>query len=150
MRVEDAMHATKAAHQEGILPGGGVALLRASDGLKSPESLTDDERIGYNIVVRACRSPLKQIVENAGEDGNVVAKDILAKKDKNYGFDARAGEYGDLLDKGIIDPTKVVRCALQNAASVATLRLTSDALIADHPKDEGKKGADGGGYDDMY
>src|SRR5881397_3441114 len=113
MRVEDAMHATKAAHQEGILPGGGVALLRASDGLKSPESLTDDERIGYNIVVRACRSPLKQIVESAGE-------------------------YGDLLDKGIIDPTKVVRCALQNAASVATLLLTSDALIADQPKDEGK------------
>ena len=80
----------------------------------------------------------------------VVAKDILAKKDKNYGFDARAGEYGDLLDKGIIDPTKVVRCALQNAASVATLLLTSDALIADQPKDEGKKGAAGGGYDDMY
>src|SRR5205085_7036380 len=129
MRVEDAMHATKAAHQEGILPGGGVALLRASDGLKAPESLTDDERVGYNIIVRACRAPIKQIVENAGENGDVVAKDVLAKKDKNYGYDARAGEYCDLVAKGIIDPAKVVRSALQNAASVATLLLTSDAMI---------------------
>jgi chaperonin GroEL len=150
MRVEDAMHATKAAHQEGILPGGGVALLRASDGMKVPETLTDDEKVGYNIVVRACRAPIKQIVENAGEDGNVVAKDVLAKKDKNYGFDARAGEYCDMIAKGIIDPAKVVRSALQNASSVATLLLTSDALIADMPKDEPKKGAAGGGYDDMY
>lgn len=151
MRVEDAMHATKAAHQEGILPGGGVALLRASDGLKVTDTLTDDEKVGYNIVVRACRSPVRQIVENAGEDGNVVAKEVLAKKDKNYGFDARAGEYGNLLEKGIIDPTKVVRSALQNAASVATLLLTSDAMIAEEQKKEkGEKGAAGGGYDDMY
>ena len=150
MRVEDAMHATKAAHQEGILPGGGVALLRASDGLKAPDTLTDDEKVGYNIIVRACRAPIKQIVENAGEDGNVVAKDVLASKDKNYGYDARAGEYCNMVEKGIIDPTKVVRSALQNAASVATLLLTSDAMIAELPKDEPKKGAAGGGYDDMY
>jgi chaperonin GroEL len=149
MRVEDAMHATKAAHQEGILPGGGVALLRASDGLKAGNDLTEDEAVGYGIVVRACRSPIKQIVENAGEDGNVVAKEVLARPDRNYGYDARAGEYTDLLKRGIIDPTKVVRSALQNAASVATLLLTSDAMIAEMPKDEDKKKG-GGGYDDMY
>jgi chaperonin GroEL len=152
MRVEDAMHATKAAHQEGILPGGGTALLRASEGLKAGGDLTDDERVGYNIIVRACRAPLKQIVENAGEDGNVVAKDVLASADKNYGYDARAGEYTDLMKRGIIDPTKVVRSALQNAASVATLLLTSDAMIAEEQKKEDSKkgGAAGGGYDDMY
>jgi chaperonin GroEL len=151
MRVEDAMHATKAAHQEGILPGGGTALLRASDGLKAGGDLTDDEKVGYNIIVRACRAPVKQIVENAGEDGNVVAKDVLANSDKNYGYDARANEYTDLMKRGIIDPTKVVRSALQNAASVATLLLTSDAMIAEEQKKDDKKGGNGGGnYDDMY
>src|SRR6478735_5637275 len=150
MRVEDAMHATKAAHQEGILPGGGTALLRASDGLKPGSDLSDDERVGYSIIVRACRSPLKQIVENAGEDGNVVAKEVLAKSETNHGFDARAGEYTDLMKRGIIDPTKVVRSALQNAASVATLLLTSDAMIAEEQKKDDKKGAAGGNYDDMY
>src|SRR5205085_1779958 len=149
MRVEDAMHATRAAYQEGILPGGGVALLRASEGLK-PKDLTHDEEIGYNIVVRACKSPLKQIVENAGEDGNVVANEVLRNKDQNYGYDARKGEYCDMVRQGIIDPTKVVRSALQNAASVATLLLTSDALVADMPKDEKKPAGGGGGYDDMY
>jgi chaperonin GroEL len=151
MRVEDAMHATKAAHQEGILPGGGAALLRASTGLKAPTSLTGDEQVGYNIIVRACRAPLRQIIENAGEDGNVVASKILEKNDANYGYDARAGEYTDLMKRGIIDPTKVVRSALQNAASVATLLLTSDAMIAEEQKKEdAKKGAAAGGYDDMY
>jgi chaperonin GroEL len=152
MRVEDAMHATKAAHQEGILPGGGIALLRASVGLTAPGGLTHDESIGYNIIVRACKSPLRQIVDNAGEDGNVVASKVLESNDKNYGYDARAGEYCDMVKKGIIDPTKVVRSALQNAASVATLLLTSDAMIADEQKKDGdtKKGAAGGGYDDMY
>jgi chaperonin GroEL len=151
MRVEDAMHATKAAHQEGILPGGGIALLRASVGLKAPGDLTHDETIGFNIIVRACKSPLRQIVDNAGEDGNVVASKVLENNDKNFGYDARAGEYCDMVKKGIIDPTKVVRSALQNAASVATLLLTSDAMIADEQKkDDSKKGAAGGGYDDMY
>jgi chaperonin GroEL len=148
MRVEDAMFATRAANQEGILPGGGVALLRASEGLK-PKELTSDEEVGYNIVVRACKSPLKQIAQNAGDDGNVVASEVLKSKDQNYGYDARAGEYADMLKRGVIDPTKVVRSALQNAASVATLLLTSDALVADMPKDGEKKPA-GGGYDDMY
>jgi chaperonin GroEL len=150
MRVEDAMHATKAAHQEGILPGGGTALLRASNGLKAGGDLTDDEKVGYNIIVRACRAPIKQIVENAGEDGNVVAKEVLARNETNYGYDARAGEYTELMKRGIIDPTKVVRSALQNAASVATLLLTSDAMIAEEQKKDDKKGAAGGNYDDMY
>jgi chaperonin GroEL len=148
MRVEDAMFATRAANQEGILPGGGVALLRASEGLKATE-LTDDEVVGYNIIVRACKAPLKQICENAGEDGNVIASEVLKNKDQNYGYDARAGEYADMVKKGIIDPTKVVRSALQNAASVSTLLLTSDALVADAPKD-GEKKKGGGGYEDMY
>jgi chaperonin GroEL len=148
MRVEDAMHATKAAHQEGILPGGGTALLRASNGLKAGSDLTDDEKVGYNIIVRACRAPIKQIAENAGDDGNVVAKDVLANGDKNFGYDARASEYTDLVKRGIIDPTKVVRSALQNAASVSTLLLTSDAMIAEEQKKDDKKA--GGGYDDMY
>jgi len=150
MRVEDAMHATKAAHQEGILPGGGTALLRSSAGLKASDDLSDDERTGYNIIVRACRAPIKQIVENAGEDGNVVINAVLANTDKNYGYDARAAEYTDLMKRGIIDPTKVVRSALQNAASVSTLLLTSDAMIAEEQKKDEKKGAAGGNYDDMY
>ncbi len=148
MRVEDAMHATRAANQEGILPGGGVALLRAAAGLK-PKGLTPDEEAGYHIIVRACRSPLIQIVANAGENGEVVANKIMENDNLNYGFDARLGKYCDLVKEGIIDPTKVVRSALQNAASVATLLLTSDALVADLPKDEKKKGGGGGG-EDMY
>jgi chaperonin GroEL len=149
-RVEDAMHATRAAHQEGILPGGGVALVRASEGLK-PKGLDHDEEIGYQIVVRACKSPIVQIVNNAGSDGNIVAAKVLENKDVNYGFDARQDRYCDMVKEGIIDPTKVVRTALQNAASVSTLMLTSDALVAEMPKDEKKAaGGGGGGYDDMY
>jgi len=149
MRVEDAMHATRAANQEGILAGGGVALLRAADGLKAA-GLSHDEEIGYNIVVRACKSPIKQIADNSGENGDVVANKVLENNNKNWGYDARLNKYCDLVVDGIIDPTKVVRCALQNATSVATLLLTSDALVADAPKDGEKKPAGGGGYDDMY
>jgi chaperonin GroEL len=148
-RVEDAMHATRAAIQEGILPGGGVALLRASQGVKAGD-LTDDEKVGFDIVVRACRSPIRQICENAGEDGNIVAAKVLEEKNANYGYDARNDKYCDMVKEGIIDPTKVVRSALQNAASVATLLLTSDALVAEMPKDEKKAAGGGGGYDDMY
>src|SRR5438093_7772151 len=147
MRVEDAMHATRAAYQEGILPGGGVALLRAAAGMKT-DGLQPDEEAGYKIVVRACRSPLVQIVANAGENGDVVANAVLDNKNVNYGYDARLSTYGDLVKEGIIDPTKVVRYALQNAASVATLLLTSDALVAELPKEEKK--AKGGGGEDMY
>jgi chaperonin GroEL len=149
MRVEDAMHATRAAYQEGILPGGGVALMRAANGLKT-EGLQPDEEAGYKIVVRACRSPLVQIVANAGENGDVVAKAVLENKSANYGYDARLDKYCDLVKEGIIDPTKVVRYALQNAASVATLLLTSDALVADLPKEEKKAPKGGAGGEDMY
>jgi chaperonin GroEL len=149
MRVEDAMHATRAANQEGILPGGGVALLRAGASLKPSKDLNDDEVAGYNIILRACRSPITNIVANAGENGDVVANKVLESDNVNYGYDAREGRYCDLVKEGIIDPTKVVRSALQNAASVATLLLTSDALVADLPKDDKKKSPAGGG-DDMY
>jgi chaperonin GroEL len=146
-RVEDAMHATRAANQEGILPGGGVALLRASNGLKA-EGLDDDEAAGFNIIVRACKSPIVQIVANAGENGEVVANKVLENKTGNYGYDARKSEYCDMVKEGIIDPTKVVRSALENASSVATLLLTSDALVAEMPKEEKKPAAGGGGYED--
>jgi chaperonin GroEL len=148
-RVEDAMHATRAAAQEGILPGGGVALLRASQDLK-PSGLSDDEKAGYDIVARACKSPIVQIVQNAGENGEVVANKVLENKSANYGYDARLDEYCDMVKEGIIDPTKVVRSALENAASVATLLLTSDALVAEAPKEEKKAAGGGGGYEDMY
>jgi chaperonin GroEL len=146
MRVEDAMHATRAANQEGILPGGGVALLRATASLKAPKNLSDDEAAGYNIILRACRAPITNIVANAGENGDVVANKVLENDAANYGYDARAGKYCDLVKEGIIDPTKVVRSALENAASVSTLLLTSDALVADLPKEEKK---DKGGDDHM-
>src|SRR5437660_153824 len=149
-RVEDAMHATRAANQEGILPGGGVALLRASAGLK-PKGLSSDEEAGFNIIVRACKSPIIQIVGNAGENGEVVANKVTENDNQNYGYDARGDRYCDMVKEGIIDPTKVVRSALENASSVATLLLTSDALVAEIPKDEKKPaGGGGGGYDDMY
>ncbi len=147
-RVEDAMHATRAANQEGLLPGGGVALLRASEGLK-PKGLAHDEETGYNIVVRACKSPITQIAQNSGVDGAIVAAKVLDNSSQNFGYDARLDRYCDMVKEGIIDPTKVVRSALQNASSVATLLLTSDALVAEIPKDE-KKPAGGGGMEDMY
>ena len=149
-RVEDALHATRAAVEEGILPGGGVALLRASSTVK-PEGLSTDEVVGYNIVLRACRAPLTMIANNAGQDGSVVCEKVLEQKGNN-GYNAATNTYEDLVKAGIIDPTKVTRTALQNAASVSTLLLTSDALIAEKPK-EGKKksgGAGHGGDYDMY
>jgi len=146
-RVEDALHATRAAVGEGILPGGGVALLRASAGLK-PQGLQHDQEVGYNIVRRACRAPITMISQNAGQDGNVICEKVLNEKG-NVGYNAATDVFEDLVKAGIIDPTKVTRSALQNAASVATLLLTSDALIAEKPK-EGKKGGGHGGHDDMY
>lgn len=149
-RVEDALHATRAALEEGILPGGGVALLRAARSVKPGSDATHDEKTGYDIIVRACSAPIYQIAENAGQDGGVVVSKVTDGKG-NFGYDALKDEYTDLVKAGIIDPTKVTRSALQNAASVSTLLLTSDALIADMPKDEKPAGGGGhGGYDDMY
>ncbi len=151
-RVEDALHATRAAVEEGILPGGGVALLRASTAVKA-EGLTHDQRVGYEIVIRACRAPLTCIASNAGKDGGIVCEKVLEAKG-NHGYNAATDVFEDLVKAGVIDPTKVTRTALQNAASVSTLMLTSDALIAEKPKNEGaKKGGGGAGHGgdyDMY
>ncbi|MDR2754824.1 MAG: chaperonin GroEL [Planctomycetaceae bacterium] len=133
-RVEDALHATRAAVEEGILPGGGVALLRASSAVK-PGELSTDEIVGYNIIVRACRAPLTQIAQNAGKDGGIVTEKVAEGKN-NFGYNALTDVYEDVVKAGIIDPTKVTRTALTNAASVASLMLTSDALVADIPKEE--------------
>jgi len=148
-RVEDALHATRAAVEEGILPGGGVALLRAASSLKPGDDLPHDEQVGYSIVLRACRAPLTLIAANAGQDGGIVCEKVLEGKG-NFGYNALTDVYEDLVKAGVIDPTKVARHALANAASVATLLLTSDALIAEKPKDDkGKKAGHGGDYD-MY
>jgi chaperonin GroEL len=149
-RVEDALHATRAAVEEGILPGGGVALLRASSQVK-PKGLSDDETVGYQIVVRAARAPVTMISSNAGQDGSIVCEKVLGGSG-NFGYNAATNEYEDLVKAGVIDPAKVTRTALQNATSVSTLLLTSDALIAEKPKDQkAKAGAAGHGGDyDMY
>ena len=149
-RVEDALHATRAAVEEGILPGGGVALLRASSSVK-PDGLAHDEEVGYNIVLRSCRSPLTAIAANAGQDGSVICEKVLEGKG-NFGYNAATSVFEDMVKAGVIDPTKVTRTALQNAASVSTLLLTSDALIAEKPKDDkhGKKAGGHGGDYDMY
>ena len=141
-RVDDAMHATRAAVEEGIVPGGGVALLRASEQLKRIKTANDDQKTGVEIVRKALSAPARQIAINAGEDGSVIVGKILEKDQYNYGFDSQTGEYGNLVSKGIIDPTKVVRAAIQNAASVAALLITTEAMIAELPK---KNGAGAGG-----
>ncbi|MFI5317725.1 MAG: chaperonin GroEL, partial [Myxococcota bacterium] len=141
-RVEDALHATRAAIEEGIVAGGGVALLRAQGSLEKIEAgLNEDQKAGVSIVRRAIEAPLRRIAENAGHEGSVVVERVRNEKG-GYGFNAATEEYGDLVKAGVIDPTKVVRCALQNAASVAGLLLTTEAMIADKPA---KKGAGGGG-----
>jgi chaperonin GroEL len=147
-RVDDAMNATRAAVEEGILPGGGAALLRAASSLDGVNVENDDQRVGVNIVRRAILSPAKQIAENAGEDGAVVAGKIAENSDYTWGFNAQTGEYADLVAAGIIDPTKVVRHALQDAASIAGLLITTEAMVAEKPeKRDG--GMPGGGMPDM-
>jgi chaperonin GroEL len=135
-RVDDALHATRAAVEEGILPGGGVPLLRAAKALQAVKSENEDERTGVDIVRRAIQSPARLIVENAGLDGSVVVGKLIEHKDYAFGFDAQRDEYGDLYKLGIIDPTKVVRTALQDAASVASLLITTEAMVAEKPKKE--------------
>jgi chaperonin GroEL len=133
-RVDDAMHATRAAVEEGIVPGGGVALLRAVEALKKLRTQNDDQKTGVEIVRKALSAPARQIAINAGEDGSVIVGKVLEKEQYNFGFDAQSGEYGNLVSKGIIDPTKVVRTAIQNASSVAGLLITTEAMIAELPK----------------
>jgi chaperonin GroEL len=141
-RVEDALHATRAAVEEGIVPGGGVAYLRARADLKDLKGSNADQDAGIKIVLRALEEPTRQIVANAGDEPSVVVNRVVEGKG-NYGFNAQTGEYGDLVEMGVIDPTKVTRFALQNAASVAGLMLTTDAMVAELPKDD--KGHGGGG-----
>jgi chaperonin GroEL len=150
-RVEDAMHATRAAVEEGIVPGGGVALARCAAALDKVKA-EGDEQIGINIVKRAITEPLRQIVENAGEEGAVILGKVLESKESNYGFNAFSNEYEDLVKAGVLDPTKVVRTALQNAGSIASLMLTTEALVAEIPekKEAPAPGGHGGGMGDMY
>jgi chaperonin GroEL len=144
-RVDDAMHATRAAVEEGILPGGGVALLRATEALKRVKTANEDQKHGVDIVRKAIQAPARQIATNAGEDGSVIVGKILEKDQYNWGFDAQAGEYGNLVSKGVIDPTKVVRSAIQGAASVAGLLITTEAMVAEIPQKKAQGGMPGGG-----
>ncbi len=148
-RVEDAMHATKAAVEEGIVPGGGTALLRAQKALDKIKEKNDDVRAGIDIVRRALEEPLRQIADNAGKEGSVIVNEVRGNNDANWGYDARNEKFCDMVKAGIIDPTKVVRTALQNAASVAGLMLTTEALISEIPEEKKETGAGGmgGGMD---
>ncbi|MFL4989943.1 MAG: chaperonin GroEL, partial [Microvirga sp.] len=146
-RVDDAMHATKAAVEEGILPGGGVALLRSLKALETVKPANDDQKTGVEIVRRALQSPARQIALNAGEDGSVIVGKVAEAEDYSAGWNAQTGEYGDLYKFGIIDPAKVVRVALEDAASVAGLLITTEAMIAEKPKKETAPAMPAGGMD---
>ncbi|MDD5459381.1 MAG: chaperonin GroEL [Phycisphaerae bacterium] len=146
-RVEDALHACRAAVEEGILPGGGVAMLRVGTALNKLK-LSGDEKIGVDIVKRAILAPIKQIAENAGLDGSIVAQKVMESEEKNYGYDALQKKYGDMIKFGVIVPTKVERIALQNAASIASLLLTTDAIVSEIPEKKAAPAMPGGG--DMY
>jgi chaperonin GroEL len=144
-RVDDALHATRAAVEEGIVPGGGVALARASLILAKLKADNEDQKHGIEIVRKALQTPLRQIAENAGEDGAVISGKVLEKDEYNWGFDAQSGEFKDMVKAGIIDPTKVVRTALQDAASVSGLLITTEAMIADRPEKKAPAGGPPGG-----
>jgi chaperonin GroEL len=148
-RVEDALNATRAAVEEGIVPGGGVALLRASKAIDSMKKVEGDERVGSMIVKRALEEPIRQIVENAGLEGSVIVEKVKAEQVPTRGYDADSMEYVDMIQAGIIDPAKVERVALQNAASIASLLLTTEALITDIPEDA-KPAAPAMPHGDMY
>jgi chaperonin GroEL len=141
-RVEDALHATRAAVEEGIVAGGGVALIRARGALGKLKSDNHDQEAGIKIVLRALEEPMRQIAANAGDEPSVVLNKVVEGKG-NFGYNAQTGQYGDLMEMGVVDPTKVVRCALQNASSVAGLILTTDAMVAESPKEES---GGGGGH----
>jgi chaperonin GroEL len=151
-RVEDALHATRAAVEEGIVPGGGVALIRAQKVLKALKLEDSDEQIGVEIVRKAVEEPMRIIVANAGGEGSIVIEKVRASKDAAYGYNALTDEYEDLVQAGVIDPTKVTRTALQNAASIAGLLLTTEALIVEKKEEKGAAPAmpGGGGMGGMY
>lgn len=142
-RVEDALNATRAAVEEGIVPGGGVALLRSSSSLDELADLSHDEKMGVSIVRRAIEEPLRQIVNNAGQEGSVVVERLKHEKDA-FGFNAATGEYADMVEAGIIDPTKVTRTALQNACSISGLMITTEAMIVEKPESNDGGGMPGG------
>ncbi|MAH60744.1 MAG: chaperonin GroEL [Legionellales bacterium] len=142
-RVEDALNATKAAVEEGIVPGGGVALIRAAKALKGKAGANQDQTVGIRLIEKALQAPLRQIVDNAGEDASVVVNEVMNKKG-NYGYNAATNEYGDMVEMGIIDPAKVTRSALQNASSIASMMITTECLITDEPKDSSDGGAGAG------
>ena len=145
-RVEDALHSTRAAVEEGVVPGGGVAFVRCLDALDDVKGDNTDQDVGIDIVKRAVEEPLRQIVNNAGEEGSVVLNNVVAKKG-NYGYNATTGEYGDMIEMGILDPTKVTRAALQNAASISGLMITTEAMVAEVPEDKPMPPMPGGGMD---
>jgi chaperonin GroEL len=147
-RVEDAMHATRAAVEEGILPGGGVALLYAGKVLDALSPANDDQKVGVDIVRRALKFPLRQIAENAGVDGSIVVGKLMEKPNRTRGYDAQTDQYVDMFKAGIIDPTKVVRIALQDAASIAGLLITTEAMVAEKPEKK-EPGMPPGGMPDM-
>jgi chaperonin GroEL len=147
-RVDDALNATRAAVEEGIVPGGGVALLRASAAI-SVKGGNSDQQAGVNLVKRALQEPVRQIANNAGDEGSVVVGKILENSNANFGYNAQTGEYGDMVAMGVVDPVKVVRTALQDAASVASLLITTEAMIAEVPKDAPPAMPGGGGMGGM-
>jgi chaperonin GroEL len=150
-RVEDALHATRAAVEEGIVPGGGVALLRAQGALDKVKGLSDDEKIGIEIVRRAIEEPVRMIAQNAGAEGSIVVSKIKESKDKSFGYNAATDEYEDLIKSGVIDPTKVTRTALQNAASIAGLLLTTECVVVEKKEEKpAPAGPPGGGMGGMY
>jgi chaperonin GroEL len=147
-RVEDALHATRAAVEEGIVPGGGVALLRAGEALKSLKG-DGDEQIGVDIIRKATEEPLRQISGNAGFEGAIVIEKVRSNGEKNFGFNAANGQFEDLVKSGVIDPTKVTRSALQHAASISALMLTTEAMIAEIPEKKAPAGPPAGHGPDM-
>ena len=148
-RVDDAMHATKAAVEEGIVPGGGVALLRAKAAIGKLSDQNADVQSGINIVLRALEAPIRQIAENAGVEGSIVVGKIMENKSQTFGFDAQTEQYVDMLSAGIVDPAKVVRVALQDAASIAGLMITTEAMVAEAPKKKEAPAMPGGGMGGM-
>mgnify|MGYP006173053837 CR=1 FL=1 len=148
-RVDDALHATRAAVEEGIVPGGGVALLRAAAKLEKLEAANEDQKVGIRIVRKALEAPLRQIAENAGTDGSVVVGKVLEAKDAQWGYNAQTGAYTNLVKDGVIDPTKVVRIALQDASSIAGLLITTEAMVAEKPEKKAPAMPGGGGMGGM-